>query len=406
VSNLLAKKDNLDEFRLAIRAWLKDVLPPAEDLERQENMCGRDYAGFEKFQNWWMAELKKVGLWTPHWPVEAGGAGISLKQQIVIAEEMARAAAPRRNMFVITLNHVPATLIPFGTKYQIEKYVAGAANGEVWCQGFSEPGAGSDLAGLRCKAELVKDPAGDYYRINGQKIWSSMSKHARYCILLARTDFNVRKHAGISYFLMDMKAPGVEVRPIRQATDRAEFSELFLTDVKIPVQDLLGQENKGWTVAQATLASERGVIAFEDTERKRYEMEAVLKKAVEKDAAWLKDAQLRREFARHLATLQGLRRLIRELLEKNEIDHNAPTVLPSVIKVVQTQLYQDYADLLTRIGGVEGQYFEPEPWDANGIPGDAMHDFLRSFGNTIAGGTNEIQRNIISERGLGMPREK
>jgi alkylation response protein AidB-like acyl-CoA dehydrogenase len=401
-SSILARKDNLPEFRLAIREWLQKVLPPSEDLDRQENLCGRDYAGFEKFQNWWMGELKKVGLWTPHWPVEAGGAGISLKQQIVIAEEMARAGAPRRNMFVITLNHIPATLIPHGTREQIEKYVAGAANGDVWCQGFSEPGAGSDLAGLRTKAERV----GDHYVINGQKIWSSMSKHAKLCILLARTDFNVRKHAGISYFVLDMKAPGVEVRPIRQATDRAEFSELFLTDVKIPVADLVGQENKGWTVAQATLASERGLIAFEDTERKRYEMEAVLKSAVQKNAAWLGDAQLSREFARHLATIQGLRRLIRELLEKNEVDHASPTVLPSSIKVVQTELYQQFADLLTRIAGVEGQYFDAGETGVHGIPGDAMHDYLRTFGNTIAGGTNEIQKNIISERGLGMPREK
>ena len=400
-ASILDKKDDLDEFRAAIRVWLKQVLPPAEELERQADQRGRDYAGFEKFQKWWMQELKKVGLWTPHWAVEAGGLGLSLKHQIVIAEEMARAGAPRRNMFVITLNHIPATLIPFGTRQQIEKYVAGAAQGDVWCQGFSEPGAGSDLASLRTKAERV----GDHYVINGQKIWSSQSKHARYCILLARTDFNARKHGGISYFVLDMKAPGVEVRPIRQANERAEFSELFLTDVRIPVEDLVGQENKGWTVAQATLASERGVIAFEETERTRYEMEDVLRGAVEKDAAWLKDAQLRREFARHFATLQGLRRLIRELLEKNQHDPGAPTVLPSVIKVVGSQLEQNFQDLLVRIRGVEGQFFAPQLSD-DAIPGNPIHDYLRSFGGTIAGGTNEVQRNIISERGLGMPRER
>lgn len=190
MSEILTAKDNLDDFRLAIRGWLKEVLPPAEELERQADLRGRDYAGFEKFQKWWMEELKKVGLWTPHWPVEAGGLGLSLAHQIVIAEEMARARAPRRNMFVISLNHIPATLIPHGSRRQIEKYVAGAAAGEVWCQGFSEPGAGSDLAGLRTRAQ--KD--GDHYVINGQKIWSSQSKHARYCILLARTDPAARKH--------------------------------------------------------------------------------------------------------------------------------------------------------------------------------------------------------------------
>jgi alkylation response protein AidB-like acyl-CoA dehydrogenase len=401
-SAILDKQGNLEEFRAALRAWLQSVLPPAAELERQADLAGRDHPGFEKFQKWWMEELKKVGLWTPHWPVAAGGAGISLRHQIVIAEEMARAGAPKRSMFVIGLNHIPATLLPFGTPYQIEKYVAGAANGEVWCQGFSEPGAGSDLASLRTKAERQ----GDHYLINGQKIWSSQSMHARYCILLARTDFQVRKHAGISYFVMDMKAPGVEVRPIRQATERAEFSELFLTDVKIPVQELVGQENKGWTVAQATLASERGVIAFEETERRRHKMEKVLKSAVQANAAWLKDSQLRREFARHLATLQGVRRLIRELLDKNDRDPDSPTVLPSVIKVAVSQMDKEFSNLLLRIRQVEGQFFAPERSDADGIPGNPMHDYLRSFAETIAGGTNEIQRNIISERGLGMPRER
>jgi alkylation response protein AidB-like acyl-CoA dehydrogenase len=400
VSAILAKKGDLDEFRAAIRAWLKEVLPSAAELERQVDLAGRDYAGFEKFQKWWMEELRKVGLWTAHWPIAAGGAGLSLRHQIVIAEEMARAGAPRRNMFTISLTHIPATLVPFGSKHQIETYVVGAARGEVWCQGFSEPGAGSDLASLRTKAERV----GDHYVINGQKIWSSQSMHAGYCILLARTNSRAKKHAGISYFVMDMKAPGVEVRPIRQANDRAEFSELFLTDVKIPAEDLVGGENNGWKVAQATLASERGVIAFEEVERTRYNLEGVLRSAVAARAAWLEDSQLRREFARHLATLQGLRRLLRELLEKNQRDPQSPTVLPSVIKVVHSQLNQAVANLLLRIRGVEGQYFVPEPSEADGIPGNPMHAYLRSFAGTIAGGTNEIQRNIISERGLGMPR--
>jgi alkylation response protein AidB-like acyl-CoA dehydrogenase len=353
-----------------------------------------------------MVELKKVGLWTPHWPVAAGGLGLSLKHQIVIAEEMARAGAPRRNIFSTALTHVPATLIPYGTRRQIEKYVAGAAAGEVWCQGFSEPDAGSDLASLRTRAQKVKDPAGrdgDHYVVNGHKIWSSQSKHARYCILLARTDAAARKHEGISYFVLDMKAPGVEVRPIRQLNDRAEFSELFLTDVKIPAEDLVGPENGGWKVAQATLASERGVIAFEEVERMRYEMEGVLRGAVDADAAWLRDAPLRREFARHLATLQAVRRMVRELLESPR-DQDSQTVLPSIIKVTRFQLEQEFQDLLVRIRGIEGQYFEPAA--ADGIPGDPMHDYLRSFSGTIAGGSREIQNNIVAERGLGMPRER
>jgi alkylation response protein AidB-like acyl-CoA dehydrogenase len=138
----------------------------------------------------------------------------------------------------------------------------------------------------------------------------------------------------------------------------------------------------------------------------RYEVEKVLRSAVEANAAWLRDPQIRREFVRHLATLQGVRRLVRELLEKNERDPDSPTVLPSVVKVVHRQLDQDFANLLTRIRGMEGQFFAPEPSEEDGIPGNPMHDYLLSFGGTIAGGTNEIQRNIIAERGLGMPRER
>jgi alkylation response protein AidB-like acyl-CoA dehydrogenase len=180
------------------------------------------------FQRWWMAERSKVGLAIPHWPKNYGGAGLS--QLIAVADEMARADAPQSRMFTISLIHMPGTLLPHGTEAQKRRYLAGVANGEVWCQGFSETNSGSDLASLRCRA--VRD--GDHYVINGQKIWSSNSMYADYCLLLTRTDPNAQKHRGITYFIMDMRSPGVEVRPIRQANGRAEFGELFLTDVRIP----------------------------------------------------------------------------------------------------------------------------------------------------------------------------
>src|SRR5262249_27520246 len=158
---------------------------------------------------------------------------------------------------VVGLNHVPSTLIPYGTERQKAKYLPTVAQGVIWCQGFSEPGAGSDLASLKTRAVLD----GDHYVINGQKIWSSLSMYARYAIFMALIDLAAKKQRGISYFILDMNDPGIEVRPIRKSTGASGFAELFLTDVRIPVEDRVGEENQGWTVAQATLASERGVLA-------------------------------------------------------------------------------------------------------------------------------------------------
>jgi hypothetical protein len=243
MSEILAKKNDLVAFRAAIRDWLKKVCPSADFIDEMEEAAGKDYAKYEKYQRDWMAELTKVGLAVPHWPEEYGGASLSLKHLVIVSDEMARAGAPRLNMYVISLNHIPATLLAWANDKQKAKYLPGVSKeGTPWCQGFSEPGAGSDLASLRTKAELV----GNEYVINGQKIWSSQSKHAQHCILLARTDTNVKKQAGITYFLMDMKAPGVEVRPIKQSTGRAEFSELFLTDVRIPIEDRLHPGVRGW----------------------------------------------------------------------------------------------------------------------------------------------------------------
>ena len=398
-TSILDKQHDLPAFRAAIRKWLEKNCPSVEEVEDMEAAAGIDYPKFEKYQRAWVAKLSTVGLSIPHWPVEYGGAGLSLKHLIIIADEMAKAGAPQLHMYVISFNHIPATLLAWGTEEQKRKYLPGVGNGTPWCQGFSEPGAGSDLASLRCKAERV----GNEYIVNGQKIWSSQSKHAEYCILLTRTDPNVRKHAGITYLIMNMKAPGVEVRPIKQSTGRAEFSELFLTNVRIPVEDRVGEENKGWAATLTTLASERGILAFEDAERFRYKMEKFYQQALAEDAPWLKDAQRRREFMRMVSRIQAVRGMIRELLEHNQTNPDAPTIAPSVIKVAETSLEQAFYEWQTRIKGKKALYAEPEA--ARGeVPGDPMGSYVDSFGRTIAGGTNEIQLNIISERGLGMPR--
>ena len=308
--SILDAQHDLSAFRQAIRKWLAEVVP-RDWKARMARASNEEYIAF---QRWWMAERSKVGLAIPHWPKEYGGAGVSRRHLIAIADEMARADAPQNRLFTISLIHMPGTLLPHGTEAQKRRYLAGVANGEVWCQGFSEPNSGSDLASLRCRA--VRD--GDHYVINGQKIWSSNSMYADHCLLLTRTDPNAQKHRGITYFIMDMRSPGVEVRPIRQANGRAEFGELFLTDVRIPAENMIGAENNGWRVAQATLASERGVISFEGGERQRYEIEAFYRKSLKAGAAWLRDAQLHREFVSFLAEMQAARRLLRRVLEESE----------------------------------------------------------------------------------------
>jgi alkylation response protein AidB-like acyl-CoA dehydrogenase len=386
---ILDHQHDLAAFRAAVRGWVAATLP-ADNVDAWRNAKGDELVAIQK---WWMAERNKVGLATPHWPKAYGGAELSLEHQVIVADEFARARSPGSECFVIGLNHLPGTLIPFGTEEQKAKYLPTVAQGVIWCQGFSEPGAGSDLAALKTKAE--RD--GDHYVINGQKIWSSQSMYARYAILLARTDMNAKKQAGISYFILDMQAPGVEVRPIKKSTGASTFAELFFTDVRIPVEDRVGEENQGWTVAQATLASERGVLAFEVTEREQAFLQEFYEAELAQDAEWMRDAELRRQFMRLFSEHQALRRQIRNLLRSAH--DRMWSMSPALIKLARSTLRNRIGALRVRMGGLASQAYPQE-----GSGRTAMYDYLDSFGSTISAGTNEIMRNLIAERGLGMPR--
>lgn len=389
---ILDKVNDEAAFRGALREWLADVLQSPEAVPTPG-----DAKSFHASQKWWMAERNKVGLGTPHWPAAYGGSDLSLHNQIIIAEEIVRARAPSLGQFTVSINHLPATLTKWGNDAQKEKYLPGVANGTIWCQGFSEPGAGSDLAAVRTRA--VRE--GDHYVVNGQKIWSSHAMYAKHCILLARTDVDAPKHKGISYFIMDMDAPGVEVRALKQANGLAKFAEIFLTDVKIPVENLVGPENEGWAVAQTTLASERGVLSFERNERARYMMEDFYAQSLKDDAAWLKDDELRREFVRLFAELQGCRRMMRKLLRYTRTGSSEAGTIVPFIKIINTELRKLVGDFMTRAMGPETQHFNP---GFDELSSDPMFTYMTGIAGTIAGGSNEIMRNIISERILDMPR--
>jgi alkylation response protein AidB-like acyl-CoA dehydrogenase len=380
-------------FREALRAWLGEVLPS----EWRERLDPESEEAYVESQRWWFSERRKVGLVLPGLPETFGGADLDLAGQQIMVEEFARAGSPSLEgaLYMVSLTHVPATLLAWGTPEQQQAYLPGLLAGDVWCQGFSEPGAGSDLASLRTRA--VRE--GDDYVINGQKVWSSFSRFAKYCLLLVRTDADAPKHKGITYLILQMDSPGVEVRPIRQATGHAEFSEIFLTDVRVPVANRIGPENDGWAVAQSTLAAERGVLAFERAERQRREIELFLVSALREKREWTRCDASRAEFAGLVAEMQAIRRMVRRLLREDGGD--AVTRLPAIIKLLSTTLAQRYADFRVRTEGLAGQVYRP----SLAIGGDGpMHDYLQSFGDTISAGSNEIMRNLIAERGLGLPR--
>jgi alkylation response protein AidB-like acyl-CoA dehydrogenase len=397
---MIEELKSLSPFRDRVRDWLRGHLP--EDWKQR--MLGASEEEFVEFQKSWFRTMRDGGYIAPHWPVEWGGAGLSFAEQIVLYEELARAGAPRLVIYFISLHHTPATLLEWGTEAQRTRYLPAILTGdEIWCQGFSEPNAGSDLASLRTRAER----RGSVYVVNGQKTWSSSAHLARYCLLLARTDSAAPKHKGISYFILDLKSPGVTRRPIKMLTGGAHFNEIFLDNVEIPAENLVGSEGEGWSVAQSTLTSERGLTALEFAERMRSAFHLLIKDA-KAPAPWggrlIDDDQIRRRLVDIHTRIATLRVLINDMLTVSM--HGAGTgTEPSIIKVYHSELLRDFTGLAVEMGGMGAQYVRSVLMGGGYETGYWMHDYLYSWACTIAGGSNEIQRNIIAERGLGLPRE-
>jgi len=401
--SILSKRGDLAAFRAALRDWLARNVP-ADWVGR----LGRDYDNeYPRVQREWLAKLESIGLAVPHWPAQWGGEDLSIRHQVVIYEEFARANAPALLMYSISHAHVPATLYSWGTPEQIARYVPAARQGEVWAQGFSEPNAGSDLAGLRTRAELVKDPTGrggDRYVVNGQKIWSSGAMNASLYMLLARTDPKAAKHAGITMLIVDLKAKGVTIKPIRQINGNNEFCEVFLDDVEVPVANRIGPENGGWKVAQSTLSTERGLLIFNNSERAQQLCERILERIRAGGEPWFEDDQWRREFMQGYAELQALRAMIRRMLADVEATGDVGE-MPPLIKLHYAELLQRLTELLLRVGGLPEQRLRVPPIPGNFPKDSPFYDYLASWVWTISGGANEIIRNIIGERILELPKE-
>src|SRR5690242_19041758 len=320
---------------------------------------------------------------------------MSVADQIVLYQELAAHDAPRLVLAFVGIHHAAATLLAAGTDEQCRRHLPAILDGEIWVQGFSEPEAGSDLAGLRTSAR--RD--GDVYVVNGQKLWASGGKHADWCLLLARTDANARKRKGISYFLLDMTTPGVEVRPIRNAVGDSHFCEIFLDDVEIPVAHLVGEENAGWQVAQATLGAERGLTMLELAERLG---NAGFRWLVE--ASDLGDPIVADRLAHFETEITGLRGLCRKLVEdsENEAKGVAGPADASIVKLYYSELLQRLTDFGAETGGMAAHTRLVKPMSSGWGAGSWVLDFIGSWGGAIPGGASEIQRAVNGRRRLGV----
>jgi alkylation response protein AidB-like acyl-CoA dehydrogenase len=386
-------------LRAGVRDWCAEHVPP----NWRDEMLDADHDQISTFLRWWAGELREAGLIAPHWPKEWGG-GFSIPEQVVIAEEFAKGGVPRNGIFHVAVFNVAPTLLHSATPEQKERFIGGIKKGEAWCQGFSEPNAGSDLASLRTRAVLD----GDNYVINGQKVWTSWAAYADWCMLLVRTDPDAPKHKGITCIVADMKTPGLEARTIRQASGAADFCELFLDDVVVPAENVIGDVNNGWAVAQGTLAAERAITILEMTERLRHNgMEAalhdILSWTLEDGSPAHDDPAVRETFAELWADLQVLRQLLNFMIDDviRGVDVGGTS---GIIKVVYTEVLQKIMAWLTNLEGVRSQPQRPmleiNGWET----GYWMRDYVGSFSWHMGGGTSEIMRNVIAERMLGLPR--
>ncbi len=371
-------------FRYEVRDWLQENLPP--DLRGWSTRPPVDRA------LWWHRQLRDRGWVAPHWPTSHGGMGASLNRQIILKEELARIGAPE--ISAQGINHIGPILMEYGTDAQKARFLPPILEGgEIWCQGYSEPGSGSDLASLRTRGDIE----GDELVINGSKIWTTWAHHAHWMFALVRTDPDApRKQAGISFVLVDMSSPGIQVRPIQTIAGDDEFAEVFLDDVRIPMDNLVGELHGGWRVANALLAHERlgtanPQLLFDAMERVRKVAQAT--GAIDDPGFCGKLAETEVDIVACAAMFAHAAELV-----------NAGRPLgfdASIMKITGTELLQAIADLLLEAAGPHGANLDPIETPQG--PVEVAPLFLQVRRATIYGGSSEIQRNILARRVLHLP---
>ena len=386
-----------EAFRHELRSWLEANLPRDRRHDTGAEFMHEEGGDWER-RLAWHRKMHAAGWVGISWPKEYGGRGANLVQQIIYNEEIARAGAPALvNGLGIML--VGPTIIHWGTEEHKKRYVPKILSGEeIWCQGYSEPGAGSDVASLQTRA--VED--GDYFIINGQKVWTSDAHHADMCILLTRTDPSAPKHKGISYILVDMHSPGVTVRPLVQITGDANFNEVFFEDVKVPKKNLIGEKNQGWQVAITTLMFERsGIGGGRDMSGAVRELKRLAQMVRHNGGTAWDDSDVRQkvsQFACEAAAIKytGFRQITRRLKGL------PPGPEGSVLKLAVSELNLKMNKFAMELLGPYSQIDFHAPYAVD--KGKWSYRMLASRALTIAGGTSEIQHNIIGERVMGLPK--
>jgi len=388
-----------EAFRAEVRGWLDANAPKEIDVDEDE--YSDDRASFE-LRRAWQRKLGEAGYLAMHWPKEYGGGGATLVEQVIFNEEFAKAQAPQP-VNGLGLSLVGPTLITHGTDAQKQRFLKNILTAdEIWCQGYSEPNAGSDLAGLQTRAELVDDE----FVINGQKIWTTLAPFGDWIFVLCRTDPDAPKHQGISYILCPMDQPGVEVRPIKQITGTSGFGEVFFTNARTPAENLVGSLNDGWRVAMTTLMFERGGNAVGTAVRFRGMMRS-LRDLAERTASngghAIDDPVVRQELAKRLAEVEIMRLNALRAISPN-LKGEPPGPESSIGKLYWSEWFTKATELAMDILGPDGLLLDGARAAEGYTTGVWLTEFLSARASTIYTGTSEIQRNIIAERVLGLPR--
>jgi alkylation response protein AidB-like acyl-CoA dehydrogenase len=376
-----------EEFREAFKGWLGSNLPPKATDSSLES--------FERVGREWQRTLAQYRWLGVHWPKEYGGRGLSLVEEAILQEELVRVAAPQiLGLFGTTM--VGPVLIKHGSALQKERFLSKILSGEeIWCQGFSEPGAGSDLAAVKSRAERVDGG----YSLSGQKIWTSFAHIADWCFVLCRTADSGKRHDGLSYLLVSLKSPGIIIRPLKQISGDSEFNEVFFDNAIVPEENLVGSEGDGWKIAISTLMFERVVLTF----ARQLQSEVVLRRLVKERSASMSAAQLI-ELARSIVDACSTRalaynHLLSYVTTGSESGVASPGPEGSLDKLLWSESFQRLCSLDTSLLGSRAALGE-----SDGVVGEHVRRWLYSLGRTIAAGTSEIQLSIIADRILGLPR--
>lgn len=389
--------ENLDQFRVETREWLEANCPDdmRQAMRSDEDQCwgGRKWVFSSEGQQLWLERMAAKGWTAPRWPAEYGGGGLSGDEAKVLREEMSRIGA-RRPLSSFGLDMLGPALLLYATQEQKEQYIPDIINGKIrWCQGYSEPNAGSDLASLRTKAEDM----GDYYQINGSKVWTSYADKADWIFCLVRTDFDCPKHEGISFLLFDMASEGVSTKPIKLISGTSPFCETFFDNVQVPKGQLVGTLNKGWEIAKYLLTHEREMIGgfgLAGGGMKGMGQLAAAKRGTVDGR--LRDTSLRSEAISFELDEMAFGLTIERITEETKAGQGAGAS-SSILKMYGTELNKLRQELFMAIGSTDALNFDTDE------KGALVRNWLRSKANSIEGGTTEVQLNIIAKRILGLP---